>query len=424
MTIEETYQFIRSFSRSGAPVTDLGRIAQLLHKLGDPQDTLQFVHIAGTNGKGSVAEYCTNALKASGYKVGTLTSPYIRRYEDRIRLCGREIPADALCRCCQKTAAVSGDAPYSQFEITMAIALLYFAEEKADIVVLETGIGGLMDSTNIIQPPLCAVITAVSMDHMQILGSTIEEIAAQKAGIIKTGSHVILSDDSKPRALEILRKTAVEKHCPCCIPDFTACEVTECGIAGSRFRYKGLEYSLKMGGMHQIHNALTALEVLEALRQKGFSIPKETAYAGLAETSVPARIQILHRDPLVLLDGGHNADGVGALTDLLGESGIESWIGICGMTNSKDADTAAFQLALVLNKVLCVDGFTETAMPRDTLVNAFVRQHCMAAPSGLSAALPYALKWAKGSHGAVVICGSLYLAGYYLNEERSLPWNS
>ncbi len=420
MNYEQAMEYVGSFSRSGKPVTDLGRAVSLMKAVGDPQDSLQFIHIAGTNGKGSAAEYCTNILKAAGYLVGTLTSPYIRHYRDRIRLNGVDIPEDALAEICTEVAdrVISHD--YSQFEITMAIAMLYFQREHAQIVVLETGIGGLVDSTNIIAPPLVSVITSVSMDHMQMLGDSIEKIAAQKAGILKTGSEAVFAPDSKPEALAVLTKTAEEKNCPYHIPDMAECEILETTIAGNRFCYHGMEYSLNMGGKHQIRNAVTVLEAVEVLRKKGYAITADAVQQGLAETLVPARVQVLQTDPLVILDGGHNADGVGALVRVLDESGIENWIGICGMTDTKDKDAAAFQLSLVLRKVLCVDGFTQGALPKEELQAAFIRQHAMASTMDLAQALPYAIKWAKGSHGAVVICGSLYLANVYLRDRAEL----
>ncbi len=423
MNYNEARAFVDSFSRSGKPVTDLSRAASLMKAVGDPQDSLQFIHIAGTNGKGSVAEYCTNILRAAGYRTGTLTSPYIRHYRDRIRLNGADIPKDAFTEICAQVAEIVASREYSQFEITMAIALLYFQREHAEVVVLETGIGGILDSTNLIAPPLVSIITSVSMDHMQVLGDTIEQIAAQKAGILKRGSEAVFAPDSRPAALDVLIRTAEEKHCPHHIPDMTQCEILESSIAGNRFRYYGTEYSLNMGGKHQIQNAVTVLETVEVLRRKGYSIPETAVQQGLAETQVPARVQVLRKDPLVILDGGHNADGVGALVRALDESGIENWIGICGMTDTKDKDAAAFQLSLVLRKVLCVDGFTQGALPKEELVQAFTRQHAMASPTELEQALPYALKWARGSHGAVVICGSLYLASWYLDHAEEYGWN-
>lgn len=416
MNYEQARAFVEKFSRSGKPVTNLDRAAALMNAAGNPQDTLRFIHIAGTNGKGSAAEYLTNILTAAGYRTATLTSPFIRHYRDRIRLNGRDIPKADFTRICTELSEKIGDLPCSQFEITMAIALCYFQQEQADVVVLETGIGGRLDSTNIIAPPLVSVITSVSMDHMQVLGNTLAEIAAQKAGILKAGSTAVFSCDTKQEALDVLCRTAQETDCPYVIPDKAQCTVHECGITGSRFSYRGAEYRLSMGGAHQISNAMTVLEAVEILRGKGFHLPQSAVERGLLETAVPARVQVLQNAPLVILDGGHNADGVGALVRTLDESGIENWIGICGMTDTKDKDAAAFQLALVLRKVLCVDGFTQGALPKEELQAAFVRQHAMAVPMELEQALPYALKWAKGSHGAVVICGSLYLANYFLTE--------
>ena len=165
----------------------LDRMRDLMARLGNPQDRLRFVHVAGTNGKGSTLEYISRALILAGYRTGQFTSPYITRYEDRIRINGQDIGEDALCRITERVRAAVGDEPYSQFEITMAIAMLWFEEEKCDIVVLETGIGGLLDSTNVIPPPLLSVITSVSLDHTAILGDTVEKIAVQKAGIIGGG---------------------------------------------------------------------------------------------------------------------------------------------------------------------------------------------------------------------------------------------
>ncbi len=417
MTIQETMSWIESFSHSGAPITDLSRIAALMQALGNPHEKLRFLHIAGTNGKGSAAEYCTNLLTDCGYRTGTLTSPFIRHYRDRIRLCGEDIPEEALCEAAEIVAAAVDSIPYSQFEITMAIAFLYFIREKTDIVVLETGIGGLYDSTNIIPPPVLSIITSVSMDHMPLLGTTIEEIAAQKAGILKTGSEAVFSADSRPEALRILTETAAKQNCPFVIPDVKECQMTQCSLTGNRFTYRGNTYTTKMGGQHQIQNALTVLEAAEILRRKGFVLPQEKVASTLARTSVPARIQILQEDPLIILDGGHNADGVGALVRLLDASSVEQWIGICGMVGTKDQDAAAFQLALALQQVICVDSFSDCALPKEQLAAAFQREHLPTVSMDLQEALPHAIAMAKASGSAIVICGSLYLANYFLQGE-------
>ncbi|MDE5769194.1 MAG: bifunctional folylpolyglutamate synthase/dihydrofolate synthase [Oscillospiraceae bacterium] len=417
MTYEQAMQKIQKFSKSGAPLQNLDRIRRLLDSVGNPQKDLKFIHIAGTNGKGSVAEYLTDILQAAGFCTGTFTSPYIREYADRIRMNSRNIPEDAVCRFCETVLDCHPDPDCSQFEITLAIGLLYFREQHTDFVILETGIGGLLDATNIIEKPLVSVLTSVSRDHMQILGDTIPEIAAHKAGIIKESCPVVISPHNK--AEKLFRQTAAEKHCEVFTPDESLCDRKETGLEGCRFGYRDAVYQTKMGGMHQIDNALTALETIQVLRQNyDYNIPENAVKKALAKTVVPARIQIVQTNPLVILDGGHNVDGIGVLTDLLSESGIASWIGICGMTNTKDANAAAFQLSLILSKVLCVDGFSGNALPKEQLRDAFVKQHAMASVTELEKALPYAIRWAKGSHGGVVICGSLYLASWYLHQNE------
>lgn len=422
MTYEQAMAYLNGFSRSGAPVTDLHRIAGLLHALGDPQNDLRFIHIAGTNGKGSCAEYLTNILTDSGCRTGTFTSPYIRHYRDRIRLNGEDIPEAAVAALCETVQAAAGDAPYSQFEITMAIAILYFRQEQADIVVLEAGIGGSLDATNVILPPEVCVITSISRDHMQLLGNTVEEIAAQKAGIIKAHCAVAVSPDNGKAVIQVLRQRAEDVGASLHLPNMDLCVVTECSMTGNRFLYQSGSYQTRMGGRKQISNALTVLRTVALLREKGFTIPESAVQSGLQRTQLAARMQVLSTEPLVILDGCHNADGVGALVDALSESGVENWIGICGMTSGKDVGAAAFQLALVLNRVLCVDGFTERAVPAEQMQAAFEQQHAMAVTYDIAKALPYAVQWAKGSHGAVVICGSLYLAGWYLRQE-GYTWN-
>lgn len=406
--------FVEGFSHSGKPVRDLSRIASLLEQLGNPQDHLQFIHIAGTNGKGSVAEYLTNALIRCGYRTGTFTSPFILRYTDRIRLNGRDIPGEALCRICERVSQVaSPDDGLSQFEITFAIAMLWFVQEHAEIIVLETGMGGLLDCTNIIAPPLCTVITSVSYDHMAILGNTIEEIAAQKAGILKKGSPAVFAADSLPGAMQVLKDRAASLEIPFRIADpyQPSCIIRETdGLYGNRFEWHGLLFSTRMGGIHQIYNAITALEALDSLP---LEINWEQVQKGISETQVPARIQILHRNPLIVLDGGHNAGGIRALADVLEESGIRSWCGICGMTHADAVDTAGEVLSPYLDHVICVDGFIPNAVPARQLSKVFT---CPAEVSSPPKALFLAREWAAGHHGAVVICGSLYLASFYLQE--------
>ena len=415
MNFEQAMQFISSFTKSGEPVKNLDRISRLLNLVGNPQKKLKFIHIAGTNGKGSVAEYLTNILIESGYKTGTLTSPYIRHYQDRIRINGQDIPEEALCKLCEQVKSVVTEQSFSQFEITMTIAFLYFVEKQVDIVVLETGIGGLLDATNIIEHPLASVLTSISKDHMEILGDTIEKIAYQKAGIIKEGCPVVISLENKGE--KIFRKTADEKHCQVFQPERRAVFIYDTSLMGNEFFYHDICYHTKMGGEHQVDNAVTVLETVNVLREKKFKIPEEAVYEGLYKTIVPARIQILQEHPLVILDGGHNPDGTKALSDLLKEDiGREDCIGICGMTGTKDAESAVKNLSSVFLKVFCADGFIPNALPKEKLAEIFRNHHVDAEPIELQNALSEALKLAENSENPVVICGSLYLASWYLNQ--------
>ncbi|MDE5947146.1 MAG: bifunctional tetrahydrofolate synthase/dihydrofolate synthase, partial [Oscillospiraceae bacterium] len=209
---DDCIDFISSYSCLGAKVSDLSRAEDLMKKIGNPEKDLKFIHIAGTNGKGSTLEYIANALELSGYKTGKFTSPYVTHYTDRIRINLREIDEKSLCDICGFVSEKVVSREYSQFEINMAIAFLWYKKEKCDIVVLETGIGGLLDSTNVIPSPLLSVITSVSLDHTSILGNTVEEIALQKSGIIKENSAVILSADNFETTAEIVKNKASSKR--------------------------------------------------------------------------------------------------------------------------------------------------------------------------------------------------------------------
>lgn len=432
MTRKEVLAYIGSFSRGGKPVKDLSRIAGLMKRLGDPQKRLKFIHIAGTNGKGSVAEYLTNILMESGLRTGTFTSPYILQFEDRIRINRQNIPEDALGRACEQVrGAIAKQEDFSQFEITFAVAMLYFLKAQAEIVVLETGMGGLLDCTNVIDPPLCSVITSVSYDHMSVLGDTIEKIAAQKAGIIKPGSPVVFCPYGKGGITGIFMEKAHALGCDFHYSEFSGnTEMLSCTLAGNRFKFRGTEYTTRMGGNHQIHNAETAIITAEVLREQGIAIPPEAIQKGLAETQVPGRMQILRQDPLVILDGCHNADGIDTLCYTLSRENLRRSLNrekplfpcafIVGMTHADAVASAAAQISGNAAQVFCVDGFTDHALPAQTIADAFsvemTEDTIRTVP--LEEALPTALDWAKQERGSIVICGSLYLASWFLSREQ------
>lgn len=415
MTISETMDYIQSFQKSGKPIHDLSRIHTLLKELGDPQDLLRVVHIAGTNGKGSVLAYCAKAATLAGFRVGTLTSPFIRHYADRIQINGADISNDDLCMYCEKikNCTVSGDC--SQFEITFAMALLWFVDQKCDIVILETGIGGLLDATNVVKHPLVCAITSISFDHMALLGNTLTQIATQKAGIIKPGCPVVLSPDNPMDVVCLIQETARRKHAALVMPSMLDCCILQESLDKTVFQYHCTEYVLHMPGRHQIYNALTAIEVIRVLGMHGFLISASISQKAFAEVQIPARTQLLQKNPCVILDGSHNQAGVMALSDLLYHAAAKPVHGICGMLTSKDYVTACGILRNIFDTVICVDDFMDNAVAADTLASCF-RGYCdmVTVCSCLGNAYITALEQAKRDGGTVVISGSLYLASRVL----------
>lgn len=419
MTISEAMEYIQSFQKSGKPVHDLSRIYALLDALGNPQDALRVVHIAGTNGKGSVLSFCAAAAIEAGFRVGTLTSPFIRHYTDRIQINNQDIPSEALCTFCEqvKKSPVSEDC--SQFEITFAIALLWFVQEQCDLVILETGIGGLLDATNVIQNPLVCAITSVSYDHMAILGDSLTQIAAQKAGIIKPGCPVVLSPDNPMDVTCLIQETAHQKNAMLIIPSMIDCRILTETLSETTFSYHGVPYTLHMPGRHQVYNAITAIEVIRLLGMHGYLITAVTTQQAFSKVKIPARTQIIQTNPLVLLDGSHNQAGVAALTNLLQHTTHDPIHGICGMMCTKDYKTACSILQQTLDTVICVDNFTDGAVPAETLANYFPKlSSVQTAP--LCQAYQMAIKQAKQDNGMVVICGSLYLASAVLQDKDEI----
>ncbi|MGN0621120.1 MAG: bifunctional folylpolyglutamate synthase/dihydrofolate synthase [Porcipelethomonas sp.] len=406
MNFEEAMSFINSFSRTGKKVTDLSRIKNLLDKIGNPQDSLEFVHIAGTNGKGSVLEYCSEALIKSGYKTGQFTSPFMECYCDRIRINGVNIPEQEIADICE-TFKDHADAPFSQFEISLAIAFLYFKKEKCDVVCLETGVGGRLDATNIIKSPLVSVITSVSLDHTQILGDTVEKIAYQKAGIIKKGCPCVLSAYNEPSVEKLAGETAVENDSRLIIPQSEKIKVVSEELCGTEFIYKDKVYRLKMPGFHQVINAVTAIETLNILREKGFDIPDECVNNALKEAFVVSRTEVLNLDPEVIIDGGHNAAGIDSLINVLKLRKKKRIAGVVGMVKGKDCEYAAERLSEVFERVFCVDGFTENAVESSELAKLF---SCCAKASDFAEGMKEAMEYAKKESALLVVCGSLYLA--------------
>lgn len=416
MNFKECMKFIGSYSRLGGKITDLSRAQELMELVGNPEKKLKFVHIAGTNGKGSTLEYIANTLAYSGYKTGKFTSPFVTHYTDRIRINDREIDEESLSKICSHVAERVADRKYSQFEITMAIALLWFVTEECDIVVLETGIGGLLDSTNVIPPPLLSVITSISLDHTDILGDTIEKIAEQKAGIIKENSAVVLSMFNKRSVVKIVKKTAKEKNSLFIKPkELYNYRPLSLSSNGSTFRYFNEEYKTAMIGDWQCVNAVTAIEACRYLRKLGFNISEDNIRKSLENTQVKARVQYIDGNPPIIVDGGHNPDGVNNLLSFL-EGEVNSAIAVLGMVDSKDYEHSVHRVARYCDKIFTVDGFAPNCVPAKKLAETAKKYNTLSEPSeNLAEALEKAKAMALERNGVVAVCGSLYLASEYLN---------
>lgn len=408
-----TMEYINSFSKSGERVTNLSRISGLLNDLGNPQKNLKFVHIAGTNGKGSTLELCSQAVINSGYMVGQFTSPYIKSYEDRIRINGVNIPMQTLDRLCNTVKRVVKSKEYSQFEITFAIALLYYLESNCDIVFLETGIGGLLDATNIIKNPLVAVITSISYDHIGILGNSMQEIATHKAGIIKQNCPTIISVDNDKEALDLIVSIADKKKSKLIMINPEYISVLGYGLNGSFFKYKSVEYNLKMLGKHQIYNACTAIETLNLLKKHDFNISDEAIKMAFENVQVGARLEVFDKNPLVILDGGHNIGGVLALTDMLKSLKKHPIIAVIGMITTKNYVEVAELFSKIIDIVICVDGFTDSNLGSKKLAEHFPKheKYSMDYHEGFIFAKDLAIK----RDGIVLVCGSLYLSSAIIN---------
>lgn len=320
MKYAEAVEYIESLSGYGI-VPGLGNIRNLCEKLGNPQKELRFVHIAGTNGKGSVLAYVSTILKAAGYKVGRYVSPTIFEYRERIQVNNRSITQKALCEqvermqaICQELVAEGKPHP-TPFEVETAMAFQYFRDSGCDIVVLETGMGGRLDATNIIENTLVAVLVSVSMDHMQYLGKDLAAIAGEKAGIFKPGCHVVTAVQ-EPEVMSVVENRARELAVAVTVAEPAKAKKIRYGLEKQRFDYdiwKNLE--IRLAGKHQIDNAVLVIEVIKALGEKGFVITEKALRQGLQETEWLGRFSVIGKKPFFVVDGAHNEDAAKKLAE-------------------------------------------------------------------------------------------------------------
>lgn len=320
MKEREVMEYIESINGLGI-VPGLDSIRELCGRLGNPQNALRFVHVAGTNGKGSVSAYIAEVLKCGGYRVGRYISPVIFKYRERIQVNGRSITREALGRLAEQVKQVCSEMVEdglnqpTAFEVETALGFLYWKEKGCDIVVLETGMGGLLDATNIIESTVLAVITSISMDHMRFLGNTQEEIAAQKAGIMKPGVPVVSAEQLRP-VEKVIRDRAAALDCPLAVAERSRITSVRYGLERQRFSYggfSGLEISL--AGKYQIENGALAVEALKILSECGFPVTEAKLRQGLKQTAWAGRFTLVGRKPCFIVDGAHNEDAAKRLAE-------------------------------------------------------------------------------------------------------------
>lgn len=416
MDYEQALRYLHSRNRF-AKKAGLSNIRALMERLGNPQDRLRFVHVAGTNGKGSVTTMTSSVLTAAGYRTGKYISPYVLDFRERIQIDGKMIPKEALCRCTERVKReadlldAEGRGPI-EFEAVTAAALLYFAEQNCDVVVLEVGLGGRFDATNVIKTPLVSVITSIGLDHTDILGGTVEKIAAEKCGIIKRGGVTVSAPGQDPAALGVIFERCAEMENPLVIGNLTAAEVLEHGLSGSRVRYDGAEYRIPLPGAHQVQNAVTALETVRVLRERrGFTIEPAAVRRGIETVRFPARMELFSKEPPVLLDGAHNPPSIRAAAAVLREFAAGRPVTLlAGMLEDKAAAEAMETLAPLCRRVFAAAPNTPRALSAERLA-AFAAPWCgeVRACESVSEALDAALS-ALEEDGFLLICGSLYLA--------------
>lgn len=419
MTYQEALDWILGFQQFGSKM-GLARMEWLMEHLGHPERSLRFVHIAGTNGKGSTTALVASMLEAQGYRVGMYTSPYLDAFTNRIVVNGRDISPSQLVRIVDRLRPLVEEVSTTElgyptvFEVITALALLFFAEEQADFVSWEVGLGGRLDATNIIPTPAAGVITNIALEHTQILGDTLPQIAGEKAGIIKQGGWVV-TGDRQPEVLEVFRQRCRAEGSQLweIDQDFHAQRMSY-DMRGQHFSFEGPglhlgDAKIQLLGAHQIDNAAVALAAICALRQQGFTVSEQAILAGLASTRWAGRLEIMQDDPLVVLDGAHNMHGILALRKAVEEFfANRERILVMGILGDKDYAPMLLHMAPLAKRVILTQPEYKRAANVDQLAAVLQGKGCEVE---LVPSVPDAVRTAikEANHGEMVlVCGSLY----------------
>lgn len=423
MTYDEAIEYIHSVCWKGSR-PGLERITELCHRLGDPQNDLKFIHVTGTNGKGSTCAMTESVLRAAGYKTGLFTSPYVKEFNERMRVNGENVSNEHLAyvtSLVKPHAEAMKDSP-TEFELITAIAFMLFNLEECDIVVLEAGMGGRLDSTNVIEKSVVSVITGVALEHTEYLGDTVEKIAHEKAGIIKKGCPVVYGgldvkvsktkDSTDCDAYKVISAKAKELDAPLYLTDYDALTVKSATLDGTVLDYKSnTDINIGLLGLYQPQNCARALEIISVLRTAGYVIDDEAVRKGLADTVWRARFEKLMTDPLVLYDGSHNPEGIEVATRTLKHYFGDQKVNILtGVMADKDYNGMMAMLSPLVNKAFTVTPNNPRSLKAEDLKNVF---EGLGVRSTAFESIPEAVKTAimeSKESGTPLIClGSLYM---------------
>ncbi|MCC8122870.1 MAG: bifunctional folylpolyglutamate synthase/dihydrofolate synthase [Oscillospiraceae bacterium] len=413
MTGQEAIAYIHSTSWLGSK-PGLSRTQELLTLLGNPERHLTFIHVVGTNGKGSVSAFCAQILRAAGYKTGLYTSPYLTRFHERIQIDGEPIADKALGKIIAEIRphAESMTEHPTEFELVTAAALLYYYQSNCKFVVLEAGLGGRLDSTNAIPSPAVVAVTRIGLDHTEYLGDTPALIALEKAGVIKRGCEVVLYPQEDD-VTKVFTRRCVEEAVPLTIADAAQLTPLEDTLAGQVFRYKDFpRLTIRLLGAHQRYNAAVAVEAMLALRRQGFSVPDEAILSGLSRTEWPGRFEVLHRAPWFILDCGHNPQCAQVCADALRHYFPgKRVVFLLGVLRDKDYQDLISRLAPLAVHFVTVTPDSPRALSAQELADvlstrALPHSVCWTIEAGVKKALQLA-----GTDRVICALGSLYMAG-------------
>lgn len=416
MIYTEAVDYIHSLLKFGIR-PGLSGMDALLRLLGNPEKGLKYIHVAGTNGKGSTSTAISNVLIEAGYRVGLYTSPFVTHFLERVQFSGKPVDENVFAKSVETVKSAvekleKENVTITEFEALTASAFLCYKALCCDVVVLEVGLGGRLDATNIIETPLVNVITSLSIDHSAILGDTIEEIAFEKCGTIKENGKVICSFGQPQGAMDVITKTVEEKNNTLNIPNENYVKVIKSDIFGTKFSYKNKEYFVKMPGEHQVKNMTCVIEACEILKNK-FNISDVDIFNGISKTTLPARVEVICEKPLAILDGGHNEDGAKAFFDAVSPvvKNKNKVIVIAGMMGDKAVEKSLEPLMKITDVFYAVTPKNPRAMSADELSQIalkYVKE--VHSVDEITDALKNACSSLKEDDTLLVV-GSLYLAG-------------